>query len=81
MRRIHLRNMTPKRWMRAKLRGNSCRPPASMMCGRCASSMSSSRGAKIRVPLAVDTFSQFSPALNPRFSYLGEDVIRTDVLP
>lgn len=34
-------------------------------------------GRKIRVLTVVDTFSRFSPALNPRFSYRGEDVVQT----
>lgn len=34
-------------------------------------------GRKIRVPTVVDTFSRFSPVLDPRFSYRGEDVVAT----
>ena len=34
-------------------------------------------GQKIRVLTVVDTFSRFSPALDPRFSYRGEDVVQT----
>jgi putative transposase len=32
-------------------------------------------GKKIRVLTVVDTYSRFSPILNPRFSYRGEDVV------
>jgi hypothetical protein len=32
-------------------------------------------GRKIRVLTVVDTFSRFSPAVDPRFSYRGEDVV------
>jgi hypothetical protein len=32
---------------------------------------------KIRVLTIVDTFSRFSPAVDPRFSYRGEDVVLT----
>ena len=32
---------------------------------------------KIRVLTVVDTFSRFSPALDPRFSYRAEDVVAT----
>ena len=32
-------------------------------------------GQKLRVLTVVDTFSRFSPALDPRFSYRGEDVV------
>jgi putative transposase len=34
-------------------------------------------GQKIRVLTVVDTFSRFSPALDARFSYRAEDVVRT----
>jgi len=32
-------------------------------------------GHKLRVPTIVDTFSRFSPALEPRFSFRGTDVV------
>ncbi|MBO9475815.1 transposase family protein [Shimia sp. R10_1] len=35
------------------------------------------KGRKIRVLTIVDTFSRFSPATDPRFSYRGEDVVQT----
>ena len=34
-------------------------------------------GKKIRVLTVVETFSRFSPAVDPRFSYKGEDVVLT----
>jgi putative transposase len=34
-------------------------------------------GRKIRVLTIVDTFSRFSPATDPRFSYRGENVVQT----
>lgn len=34
-------------------------------------------GRKIRVLTIVYTFTRFSPAVDPRFSYRGEDVVRT----
>jgi transposase InsO family protein len=34
-------------------------------------------GRKIRVLTVVDTFSRFSPALDARLSYRGEDVVQT----
>ncbi|MEM9221901.1 MAG: integrase core domain-containing protein, partial [Pseudomonadota bacterium] len=34
-------------------------------------------GRKLRVLTIVDTFSRFRPAVDPRFSYRGEDVVRT----
>ena len=33
-------------------------------------------GRTIRVLTIVDTFSRFSPATDPRFSYRGEDVVQ-----
>jgi putative transposase len=34
-------------------------------------------GRKIRVLTVIDTFSRFSPAVDPRFNYRGEDVVAT----
>lgn len=34
-------------------------------------------GKKIRVLTVVDTFSRFSPAVEPRFSFRGADVVET----
>jgi putative transposase len=34
-------------------------------------------GQKIRVLTIVDTFSRFSPVIDPRFSYRAEDVVAT----
>jgi len=33
-------------------------------------------GRKLRILTVVDTFSRFSPVIDPRFSYKGEDVVR-----
>ncbi|KTQ83947.1 transposase, partial [Aureimonas ureilytica] len=33
-------------------------------------------GRKLCILTVVDTFSRFSPAIDPRFSYRGEDVVR-----
>lgn len=33
-------------------------------------------GGKIRILTIVDTFSRYSPAIDPRFSYKGEDVVQ-----
>ena len=33
-------------------------------------------GKKFRVLTVVDTFSRFSPVIDPRFNYRGEDVVR-----
>ena len=34
-------------------------------------------GSKIRILTIIDTFSRYSPATDPRFSYKGEDVVQT----
>ena len=34
-------------------------------------------GRKIRILTVVDTFTRFSPAVDPRFNYRGEDVVQT----
>ena len=36
-----------------------------------------STGRKLRVLTIIDTWSRFSPAVDPRFSYRGEDVVAT----
>ena len=33
-------------------------------------------GRKIRILTIVDTWSRFSPAVDPRFNYRGEDVVQ-----
>ena len=75
---LQLRNKTPKRRVKAKLRDD-----------RCVASQSNqiwamdfvhdqlATGRKIRILTIVDTFSRYSPATDPRFSYRGEDVVRT----
>ena len=75
---LQLRNKTPKRRVKAKLRDDR----------RAASTSNEvwtmdfvhdqlATGQKIRVLTVVDTFSRFSPALDPRFSYRAEDVVAT----
>jgi len=34
-------------------------------------------GRKIRILTVVDTYPRFSPAVDARFSYRGDDVVRT----
>ena len=34
-------------------------------------------GTKIRILTVIDTFSRFSPSVDPRLSYQGEDVVQT----
>jgi putative transposase len=75
---MQLRNKTPKRRVKAKLRDDRCEATAAnetwamdFVHDQLAT------GQKLRVLTIVDTFSRYVPALDPRFSYRGEDVVRT----
>ena len=75
---LQLRNKTPKRRVKAKLRDD--RRAASTSNDVWAMDFVHDQlatGQKIRVLTVVDTFSRFSPALDPRFSYRAEDVVAT----
>jgi transposase InsO family protein len=75
---LQLRNKTPKRRVKAKLRHD--RRAASTSNDVWAMDFVHDQlatGQKIRVLTVVDTFSRFSPALDPRFSYRAEDVVAT----
>ena len=75
---LQLRAKTPKRRVRAKLREDRC--PAVMPNQTWAMDFVHDQlalGRKIRVLTVVDIFSKFSPAIDPRFSYRGEDVVET----
>ncbi len=80
---LQLRNKTPKRRVRAKLREDRSVAVAAnetwamdfvhvdFVHDQLAT------GRKLRVLTIVDTFSRFSPVLDARFSYRGEDVVAT----
>ncbi|WP_441351627.1 IS3 family transposase [Tardiphaga sp. vice278] len=75
---LQLRNKTPKRRVKAKLRED--RTDAVQVNETWAMDFVHDQlatGRKIRVLTIVDTFSRFSPAVDPRFSYRGEDVVVT----
>jgi putative transposase len=75
---LQLRNKTPKRRVKAKLREDrqtAVRPNEVWAMDFLHDQLAT--GHKIRVLTVVDTFSRFSPALDARFSYRGEDVVRT----
>ena len=75
---LQLRHKPPKRRVKAKLRE-----------GRIAATNSNetwamdfvhdqlATGKKLRVLTVVDIFSKFSPVVDPRFNYRGEDVVQT----
>lgn len=73
---LQLRNKVPKRRVKAKLRDD--RTPATMTNQVWAMDFVHDQlatGRKLRILTIVDTFSRFSPAVDPRFSYRGEDVV------
>lgn len=75
---LQLRNKTPKRRVKAKLRED--RRPATRANETWAMDFVHDQlatGRKLRVLTIVDTFSRFSPALEPRFSFRGADVVET----
>lgn len=75
---LQLRNKVPKRRVRAKLRDD--RRPADRPNDVWAMDFLHDQlatGHKIRVLAVVDTYSRFSPVLDARLTYRGEDVVRT----
>jgi putative transposase len=75
---LQLRNKTPKRRVKAKLREDRTTAVHSndvwamdFVHDQLAT------GRKLRILTVVDTFSRVSPVLNARFSYRGEDVVTT----
>lgn len=75
---LQLRNKTPKRKVKAKLRED--RQPASGPNDVWAMDFLHDQlfdGRKIRILAIIDTFSRFSSALDPRFAYKAGDVVQT----
>lgn len=76
---LQLRNKTPKRRVKAKLRDDrkiASRPNETWAMDFVHDQLAT--GAKLRVLTVVDTFSRFSPAVVPRLTFRGADVV--DVL-
>jgi putative transposase len=76
--RLQLRNKTPKRRVKAKLRED--RTEAQQINETWAMNFVHGQlatGRNIRVLTIVDTFGRFSPAVDPRLNYRGEDVVMT----
>lgn len=74
---LQLRNKTPRRRVKAKLRDDrqvATRPNETWAMDFVHDQLAT--GRKIRVLTVVDTFSRYSPAIDPRLSYRGEDVVR-----
>jgi len=75
---LQLRNKTPKRRVKAKLRDDrraATRPNEMWAMDFVHDQLAT--GKKIHVLTTVDTFSRFSPVIDPRFSYRAEDVVQT----
>jgi putative transposase len=75
---LQLRNMTPKRRVKAKLRDG--RKPATRPNDVWAMDFVHDRlatGRSIRILTVADTFSRFSPMIDPRFGYRAENVVET----
>jgi putative transposase len=73
---LQLRNKTPKRRVRAKLRDD--RRPATRSNETWAMDFVHDQlatGRRLRVLTIVDIFSRFSPSLQPRFTFRGTDVV------
>jgi putative transposase len=73
---LQLRNKTPKRRVKAKLRED--RRPATRSNETWAMDFVHDQlatGRKLRVLTIVDIFSRFSPAVEPRFNFRGADVV------
>jgi hypothetical protein len=73
---LQLRNKTPKRRVKAKLR-EDCReatqPNETWAMDFVHDQLAT--GRKIRILTVVDTFTRFSPVIDPKFSYRAPDVI------
>lgn len=75
---LQLRNKTPKRRVRAKLRDDRMAATSTNQVWAMDFVHDQlATGRKIRVLTIVDTFSRYTPAVDPRFSYRGEDVVLT----
>lgn len=75
---LQLRNKSPKRRVRAKLRDD--RKPATRIHEVWAMDFVHYQlacGTKIRVLTAIDTFSRYAMTVDPRLTYRGSDVVAT----
>ena len=75
---LQLRNKTPKRRVKAKLREGR----REAICANETWAMDFvhdqlATGRRIRVLSIIDTFTRYAPAVDPRFSYKGQDVVET----
>lgn len=75
---LQLRNKSSKRRVKAKLREDrEVAAGANEVWAMDFVHDQLATGRKLRVLTVVDTWSRFCPVVDPRFSYRGEDVVRT----
>jgi putative transposase len=75
---LQLRNKTPKRRVKAKLREDrTAAVHSNDVWAMDFVHDQLATGRKLRILTVVDTFSRVSPVVDPRFSYRGEDVVAT----
>jgi putative transposase len=72
---LQLRKKTPKRRVKAKLRVVATRSNQTWAMDFVHDQLAT--GRKLRILTIIDTWSRFSPAVDPRSSYRGEDVVAT----
>jgi len=73
-----LRNKSPKRWVKAKLRdGRSPATAANQVWAMDVAHDQLFDGRKIRVLTIIDTFTRLSPAIEARQRFRGIDVVAT----
>lgn len=76
--RLQLRKKTPRRRVKAALRDDRAPPSrANEVWSMDFVHDQLATGRKMRVLTVVDAFSRYSPVLDARFAYRGEDVVRT----
>ncbi len=75
---LQLRNKTPKRRVKAKLREDRSEATHSNQVWAMDFVHDQlATGRKLRILTIVDTQSRYAPATDPRFNYRGEDVVQT----
>lgn len=73
---LQLHNKTPKRRVGAKLRDDRMAATSTNQVWAMDFVHDQlATGRKIRILTVIDTFSRYAPAVDPRFSYRGEDVV------
>lgn len=75
---LQLRKKTPKRRVKAKLRKDRQEATGSHQVWATDFVHDQlATGRKIRILTMIDTFSRYAPAIDPKFSYKGVDVVET----